>query len=123
MDREPDSYEPGESVNEYPYQTLAGDLLLEGAFNINSTSKDAWIAQLSSLRGLFIQNGNINQNETPVVRFIREPNENEWNKLRKLTDEEISQLAEALVEQIKLRGPFLSMADFVNRKLALGPWI
>ena len=34
----------------YRYQTLAADLLVEGAFNINSTSVDAWVSQLSSLR-------------------------------------------------------------------------
>ena len=38
--------------SEYRYQTSAGDILLDGAFNINSTSKDAWAAQLSSLRGV-----------------------------------------------------------------------
>ena len=105
----------------YRYQTLAADLMLDGAFNINSTSKDAWIAQLSSLRGQYIQNGNVNINETPVVRFINEPIPNEWNELRKLSDEEIEYLAEALIKQIKLRGPFLSIADFVNRRLTPGP--
>ena len=32
------------------YQTLAADLLIDGAFNINSTSVDAWVAQLTSLK-------------------------------------------------------------------------
>ena len=40
-----------------------------------------------------------------------------WNEVRVLTKEEISLLAHCLVEQIKLRGPFLSYADFVNRRV------
>ena len=36
---------------DFRYQTLAADLLLDGAFNINSTSVDAWISYLASLKG------------------------------------------------------------------------
>jgi hypothetical protein len=109
--------------SEYRFQSVAGDLLLDGAFNINSTSVDAWIAQLSSLRGLAVQNANVKSSETPVIRFLKEPDqdENDWNKLRVLSDAEIEALAIALVKQVKLRGPFLSYADFVNRRLSLGP--
>ena len=109
--------------SENRFQSAAGDILLDGAFNINSTSVDAWIAQLSSLRGLVVENETVSSSETPVVRFLSEPeqDENEWNDLRTLTDEEIKSLATALVKQVKLRGPFLSFADFVNRRLALGP--
>ena len=100
--------------------------MLEGAFNVNSTSVDAWVAQLSSLRGLQIQrldgsSAGVANDETPVVRFLDEPASNNWNDLRTLTDEEIENLAKSLVKQVKLRGPFLSFADFVNRRLALGP--
>ncbi len=43
------SKEVGSSTdNDFRYQTMAADLLVEGAFNINSTSVDAWISQLSS---------------------------------------------------------------------------
>ena len=120
------SKEKGFSTNndsEYRFQSAAGDILLDGAFNINSTSVDAWVAQLSSLRGLVVENETVSSSETPVVRFLSEPEqiENEWNDLRTLTDEEIKSLATALVKQVKLRGPFLSFADFVNRRLALGP--
>jgi hypothetical protein len=108
---------------EYLFQTVAGDLLLDGAFNINSTSLDAWVAQLTSLRGLGVENASVEAGETPVVRFLKEPDqiENNWNELRVLTDDEIEALAKALIKQVKLRGPFLSMADFVNRRLAPGP--
>ncbi|MDA8989476.1 hypothetical protein N9H22_03320 [Opitutales bacterium] len=125
--------------SKYRYQTVASDVIVDGAFNINSTSVDAWKAQLSSLRGNSVyklappplMKYQLNNNdETPVVRFLREPLandgpnsswQNSWNDFRKLSDAEISDLAIAIVKQVKLRGPFLSMADFVNRRLALGP--
>ena len=107
--------------DDYRFQSVASDLLVDGAFNINSTSVDAWIAQLSSLRGLSVENANVGLNQTPVIRFLEEPDANDWNRLRVLTDSEIESLAMALVKQVKLRGPFLSFADFVNRRLALGP--
>ena len=46
---------------------------------------------------------------------------NKWNEFRKLSDLEIAKLAKSIVKQVKIRGPFLSMSDFVNRRLALGP--
>lgn len=46
---------------------------------------------------------------------------------RYLTDDMIDVLAERIVDEVKLRGPFLSLADFVNRRLvspdrASGKW-
>jgi hypothetical protein len=108
----------------YRYQTLAADLLLNGAFNINSTSVDAWASHLSSLKGLEIPNGSYPPDETPVPRFLKERevvNFNAWDKIRSLSDDEISLLAYCLVEQIKLRGPFLSYSDFVNRRIVGTP--
>jgi hypothetical protein len=92
------------------YQTMAADLLIEGSFNINSTSVDAWISQLSAMKG-------DGASETPFPRFVNQPTENSWNKLRRLSDDEVRLLAHCLVEQIKLRGPFLSYSDFVNRRI------
>ena len=92
------------------------DLLLKG-FNVNSTSVDAWISQLSSLRGLPLPNSTSSSQETPVLRFLNQPSENSWNQIRQLSDDEITLLAHCLVEQIKLRGPFLSFSDFANRRI------
>ena len=102
---------------DFRYQTLAADLLLDGAFNINSTSVDAWISHLASLKGKIIPNGTYTANETPIPRFLKQPAQNSWNELRSLSDDEVTLLAHCLVEQIKLRGPFLSFADFSNRRI------
>jgi hypothetical protein len=103
--------------SDFRYQTMAADLLVDGAFNINSTSVDAWISQLSSLRGIRPPNASSKSSETPFPRFINHPSTNSWNQVRSLNDDEISLLAHCLVEQIKLRGPFLSYSDFVNRRI------
>ena len=130
-DREWDAMDRAESQR---YQTLAGDLLAEGIFNVNSTSVDAWISQLSSLAGLDIPkiDGGIHDisddeddPEIPFPRFLRYPDDadktgqssSSWHEIRVLDKDEITLLAHCLVEQIKLRGPFLSYADFANRRL------
>ena len=101
------------------YQTLASDILLEGAFNINSTSVDTWVSQLTALKGLPVPGHSYPSSETPVPRFLNQSKENAWNKLRSLDDSEVILLAKSLVKQIKLRGPFLSFSDFVNRRLQM----
>jgi hypothetical protein len=40
-----------------------------------------------------------------------------WGGARYLTDGQIDRLASECVRQVKLRGPFLNMADFINRRL------
>jgi len=40
-----------------------------------------------------------------------------WKGYRQLTDEEILELAQEIVIEVKQRGPFISLADFVNRRL------
>ncbi len=115
-EKSPDLASAGTDL-EYRYQTLSSDLLVDGAFNVNSTSVDAWASQLSSLRGQDIEGATIASNETPIPRFLASEAEDSWNKTRKLSDEEINLLAHKIVEQVKLRGPFLSYADFVNRRI------
>jgi hypothetical protein len=94
----------------------AANLMLEGGFNVNSTSVPAWRALLASLR-LPNQPGDI-----PVPRFIQTlstapTTEDVEEGKRVLTDAQVNALAAAIVEQVKLRGPFLSVADFLNRRL------
>lgn len=101
---------------------LAAHLLYEGGFNINSTSEEAWAAVLSSLRGADPSSGN----NTPQSRFsniitsapVNMTENNPWSGFRSLTDAEIKTLAKNIVAEIKLRGPFLSLGEFVNRRVS-----
>ena len=43
--------------------------------------------------------------------------ENRWNGFRQLTDAELDTLARRIVDEVKSRGPFLSMSEFVNRRI------
>jgi type II secretory pathway pseudopilin PulG len=117
---------------------IAAHLMVEGGFNFNSTSIHAWKTFFSSLKGkpvaylnggttpkeatitgTAISPGNF-PNATPVkTADILSPNtpENQWKTGRELTDDEIEQLAVAMVKQVKLRGPFLSTSEFINRRL------
>ena len=105
------------SNKDLQYQSLAGNLLLDGAFNINSTSVDAWVSQLSALKGINISGSSSPSSETPFPRFLNEIEENSWNTICSLDDDQIIGLAKNLVKQVKLRGPFLSFSDFVNRRI------
>lgn len=107
------------------------NLLLDGAFNINSTSVEAWVAFLSSLSGNTLTLWNATGKATvtfsaaelqnPFVRFWSASSgsgvNQRWSGIRALSDAQIRTLAGKIVEQIKTRGPFLSMADFLNRRL------
>lgn len=116
----------------------AGHLLVDGAFNINSTSAAAWEAFLSGTLNLPVRqitdNGTLTGFSplTEQVRFPRvnashggpmdrdAPDDNYWTGFRALAQTEVRELAESIVQQVKRRGPFLSMGDFVNRMLTTG---
>lgn len=114
-----------------------------GAFNVNSTSVDAWKALFAAFRGLKITvDGKSNPADTvPVARNLQPAagpigftsesvtaadigataTKRDYSKLfsgfRYLTDDMIDRLAKRIVDEVRLRGPFLSLADFVNRRL------
>ena len=121
------------------HRRLAAHMMVDGAFNVNSTSVHAWRALLASLRDHAIATldpdttGGITLRDsetdtTPVIGLFN-PNGNlstptgatteaeQWRGFRTLSDAQIDALAEELVRQIRIRGPFLSLADFVNRRV------
>lgn len=118
---------------------IASYLIVDGAFNVNSTSVEAWKVLFSSLRGkpvAYLESGKtplesvsadktaVNPGMLPNAKpvsssAISSPNnpKEQWKTGRELTDAEIGELAEAMVKQVKFRGPFLSMSEFINRRL------
>lgn len=105
------------------FHQCARHLMVDGALNVNSTSVTAWEALLRSTRGLM---GSGNHVAFPRIlappgsewrHGSRADQQQAWDGFRVLTDAEVRRLAEEIVEQVKLRGPFLSLADFVNRRL------
>jgi hypothetical protein len=107
-------------ITEEAPSRISAHLLQSGAFNINSTSVEAWTAVLSSARGAVVDTDESSPaaNGTPFSRFATPPQDDEnekWRGFRSLTDTQISDLAAAIVDQVRLRGPFLSLSDFINR--------
>ena len=107
------------------FHRSASCLMVDGAFNVNSTRVEAWKALLGSSRlSGYGGGGNI-----PFPRVLDAPrgawkngdstdSDEVWAGYRELTPDEIGKLAAAIVNEVKLRGPFISLADFVNRRLA-----
>ncbi len=101
---------------------IAGHLLYDGSFNVNSTSVEAWTAFLGGMRGqLFDVEGGAAQSgdSTSFPRF-RHPSGSDsdvWNGFRALSDDQVKTLATNIVAEVRKRGPFLSLAEFVNRRV------
>jgi hypothetical protein len=109
------------------YHHAAYHLMVDGAFNVNSTSVEAWKAVLGATRDV----GMGSEGSTVVSRLLNPPNgewrsgddvedAKVWSGFRSLDDTEVGRLAEEIVKQVRARGPFLSVADFVNRRLSVG---
>ncbi len=114
----------------------ASEMWVNGAFNVNSTSVEAWKAILAGTQNLRFPvydtsgtNSIVSESDVIVSRVSRPYNrgfkttdansEAEfWKGYRLLSDEEITDLAESIVEEVKKRGPFLSLASFINRSLS-----
>ena len=101
---------------------IGAHLMVDGAFNVNSTDVAAWTAVLAGLRGEPFQVDAGSPPSDTVTAFprFRHPSgktDDNWNGFRALDDDQIRTLAENLVQEIKARGPFLSLAEFVNRRV------
>jgi hypothetical protein len=104
---------------------VAESFYVDGGFNVNSTSVEAWHAFLSSFRGVAF--GGLDSTYGVFPRSLHQTEEyvdgstddlgRLWTGWRHIEESPLSELASAIVEEVKLRGPFLSMADFVNRDL------
>ena len=134
------------SVSKDDYESFAQYLYNKGAFNVNSTSKEAWalflgsgadqalpiLDQLSSSSSLSTVNSNdgiVVSRFTPLLgqevdagaaaqSAADSTRQSRWLGHRKLSTEQIQILAEKVVDEVKLRGPFQSVAEFVNRRLS-----
>ena len=126
------------------WKTIASRLEVEGMFNVNSTSVTAWRALLGHARKQRIpyvrESGNSwdaglsAETDHAVTRFSVAgdtkagdagtsgdfPEANDFAGYRTLDDKFLDSLAEKIVNQVRLRGPFLSLAEFVNRQLSSG---
>ena len=103
------------------YQQLAGYLLNDGAFNINSTSVEAWTGLYAALKGIAIGSYSAQQPaENNNARYPRALSLSQssiatadtgsssyWNGFVNLFDEQIKALALATVNEIKARTQFL----------------
>jgi hypothetical protein len=120
---------------------IASRFEVDGMFNVNSTSVKAWRAILGHARkqqvayysatGIDIDSTERDHvvSRTTVASDVAAgsafgvgaqfPNGSEYAGFRTLTSDQLDELAEKIVEQVKERGPFLSLSEFVNRQLSL----
>ena len=120
------------------WRTIASRLEVEGMFNVNSTSEKAWRALLGHARnqkvpyltdtGSTVLSGETDHafsrtsiagdkkagETTPGTYFAT----TEFTGYRILDDAFLDALAKEMVGQIRKRGPFLSLSEFVNRQLS-----
>lgn len=113
-----------------PLKALS-EVYLDGGFNVNSTSKAAWKALLASTVGIRdTADGKpadqpaynrLPQTDTafrPISGGMTATSADPYlNGARMLDEKSLDQLAEQIVQQVKLRGPFPTLAAFVNRSL------
>lgn len=108
------------------FRENAASQMVSGAFNVNSVSKEAWKAFLASLVGA----GDDAQG-SPFLRYTDPQggkvdagtgavDDNAYLGFRELNANEIDALATQVVEEVKKRGPFMSLGDFINRATLKG---
>jgi hypothetical protein len=112
------------------YKLPARFTLNKGVFNINSTSVEAWKAMIASTEGIRVvaNVGGMTDIQSPSDRALPRHGlplidtdhvSSDWSGYLTLTDNQLDDLAQAMVDEVRARGPFTSMGDFVNRRLAV----
>lgn len=126
------------------YLKAAKHLVVDGMFNVNSTSVAAWQALFAGIRERQLvyrdSSGAVKKISVPsgkriaLSRFDTEVSDKEmtdagrgvamsdgsmgWSGVRFLDDGQLRKLAEECVKQVKRRGPFLNFSEFINRRLS-----
>jgi hypothetical protein len=113
----------------------AANLMIRGGFNINSTSVPAWESVLGAMRGVEhlgevqpdADAHNFTRLTAPVEAGAETPDYNADREsitsgYRTLSDAQITDLAEAIVHEIRVRRshygyPFTSLSEFINRSI------
>ena len=133
-------------ITEADYASFAQHLYYRGGFNVNSISEEAWALFLASgtqeslpvldlLSAQFLTapvsidpasgEALALSRFAPLVGAAHDPasirGENGWAGHRRLTLAQVKELAKYVVEEVKARGPFQSVAEFVNRRLENDP--
>jgi hypothetical protein len=125
------------------YQMAAAYQMIRGAFNVNSTDAQAWKAVLASMSHnsipilwatsatltdkpsiqipilpmSLVNAGAVNSFKPANAANIDNKLTNDWNGYQELTPQQLEALADKIVDQVRRRGPFLSMSEFVNRRV------
>jgi hypothetical protein len=125
-DLDPTDTQYNTSTNIYDgYKKLGAYSLVKGAFNVNSTSVKAWESLLRANKNMALANtAGTDQagTGTPFSGLKAPVNDSGadtgWDGFSRLTDAQITSLATEIVNQVKARGPFMSISDFVNRQVS-----
>ncbi|MFM7182058.1 MAG: hypothetical protein ACKO2G_11420 [Verrucomicrobiales bacterium] len=126
------------------YLKAARHMVVDGMFNVNSTSVAAWYSLFAGIRERQLvyrdSRGTLQKIDVPSNRRIglsrfgtevsdKEMNDPEygvampdgspgWSGVRFLSDAQLLKLAQECVKQVKQRGPFLNFSEFINRRLS-----
>jgi len=112
------------------FHKSAKGMVVDGALNVNSTSVVAWESFLRAFNAVEtpVRSGSSGTTDGHAYSRFMLPETGEaipadvsdpglWSGFRRLSDDDIHRLAEEIVIDVKKRGPFISLADFVNRRL------
>ncbi len=135
------------------WKHIAQYLMIDGGFNVNSISEEAWASVLQGLakrklvtnvsdKKLGLVEAGKSESQVLFSRFMVSTTDKSidslggysmmqgstslrqssgeaaaWGEVRMLEPESIRELAKQMVKQVRKRGPFLNMSDFINRRL------